>query len=222
MSMKTAEFTMFERLLLLPLFQGLTVREISEIVEWMKLDFQQHNAGDILAVQNERCRMLVYVIGGTLMAEHTDPMQRFTFTETLEAPLLLEPYNVFGMRQNYHSTYRMVSEGSTLLVSKETFNKLLARYQVIRTNMLNLVCSRMQSHFAELSRFENRNVRDKILDVIKTLSLNNRSERHLMVKMEVLADMIGETRLNVSRELNAMCAEGMMNIRRGEIIINKE
>ncbi len=221
MSMKTAEFTMFERMLLLPLFQGLTVREISEIVEWMKLDFQRHPVGDIIAVQDERCRSLVYVIGGKVRAEHIDPMRRFSFTECLEAPLLLEPYNVFGMRQNYRCTYRMVTEGSTLLVSKETFNKLLARYQVIRTNMLNLVCSRMQNHFAELSRFENRSVRDKILDIIKTLSFTNHSERHFMVKMEVLADMIGETRLNVSKELNAMCAEGMMNIRRGEIILEQ-
>ena len=38
--------------------------------------------------------------------------------------------------------------------------------------------------------------------------------------MEDLADMIGETRLNVSKELNSMKNEGIAKIKRGEIIID--
>jgi hypothetical protein len=42
-------------------------------------------------------------------------------------------------------------------------------------------------------------------------------EKTLNIKMETLATLIAESRLNVSRELNAMQQEGLISITRGII-----
>lgn len=42
-------------------------------------------------------------------------------------------------------------------------------------------------------------------------------EKTVRIKMERLSDEINESRLNVSRELNAMKDEGIITLRRGEI-----
>ena len=55
-------------------------------------------------------------------------------------------------------------------------------------------------------------------DIVATTTKKN--PKHIKVKMEDLADMIGETRLNVSKELNSMKNEGIAKIKRGEIIID--
>ena len=56
--------------------------------------------------------------------------------------------------------------------------------------------------------------------MVCALSSTKKSPKHIKVKMEDLADMIGETRLNVSKELNSMKNEGIAKIKRGEIIID--
>ncbi len=211
--------TMFERLQSLPLFQGLTIRELSEIVEWMKLDFHRLAEGSLLVAQGDRCDTLIYVMNGTVGAEHQDSQSRYIFSEIYEAPLVLEPYNMFGLNRHYLNSYRLMTEGSTLVIKKDTFNRLLANYHIIRTNMMNLVCTRMQKMESESRLFENKSVRRKIIDLIKTLSLSPKGKKLLQVKMEVLADMIGETRLNVSKELNTLCDEGRIKIKRGEIVV---
>ncbi len=210
---------MFERMQSLPLFQGLTFRELSEIVEWMKLDFHRLQEGEVIVSQGERCDTLIYVMSGRVRAEHQDSLQRFRFSEIYESPLAIEPYNMFGMQRYYLNTYRLLTDGSTLVIRKDTFSKLMANYKIVRTNMLNIVCTRMQKLSAESRLFVNKSVRTKIIDMIKTLSLSPRGEKLLQIKMEVMADMIGETRLNVSKELNALCDEGLINISRGEIVV---
>ncbi len=213
--------TMFERMLSLPLFQGLTTGDISEIVEWMKLDFHRLQSGDTIVSQGDECKTLVYVMNGTVCAEHCDNSRRFMFSEVFDAPIVLEPYNMFGMSRKYDYTYRLHSDGSTLVIRKETFDRLLANYKVVRTNMLNMVCTRVQKMSVESRLFENKDVRGKIVDLIKTLSSTPKGSKQLQIKMEVLADMIGETRLNVSKELNSLCDEGLINIKRGEIFVDE-
>ena len=47
------ELTMFERLLQLPLFQGLTTREISDVMAHVRLNFVNYQPGDELIAQGD-------------------------------------------------------------------------------------------------------------------------------------------------------------------------
>ena len=74
------ELTMFERLLQLPLFQGLTTREIAEVMAHVRLDFVNYHSGDEIVMQGERCRGLIYIIQGEVVAEFRDTDNRFCLT----------------------------------------------------------------------------------------------------------------------------------------------
>ena len=50
------EFTMFERLLQLPLFQGMTTQEVSDVMSHVRLDFANYHRGDEIVMQGESCR----------------------------------------------------------------------------------------------------------------------------------------------------------------------
>ena len=63
------ELTMFERLLLLPLFHGLNFRDISEIMSHVKLHFINYQAGDEIVMQGDSCRKIIYVINGKIATE---------------------------------------------------------------------------------------------------------------------------------------------------------
>ena len=44
------ELTMFERLLQLPLFQGMTVQEVSDVMSHVRLDFANYHQGDYIVI----------------------------------------------------------------------------------------------------------------------------------------------------------------------------
>ena len=77
------ELTMFERLLQLPLFQGMTTQEVSDVISHVRLDFANYHRGDEIVMQGESCRKLIYIISGEVMAEHRNASLQLLLTEHL-------------------------------------------------------------------------------------------------------------------------------------------
>ena len=104
------ELTMFERLLQLPLFQGMTTQEVSDVMSHVRLDFVNYHRGDEIVMQGESCKKLIYIISGEVMAEHKNADLPFTLTEQLPDLKVLEPYNLFGMYQTYSRNHQFISK----------------------------------------------------------------------------------------------------------------
>lgn len=213
------ELTMFERLLQLPLFQGLTTREISDVMAHVRLNFVNYQPGDELIVQGDACRELIYILSGEITAEYRDTEGRFSFTEYLPNLKVIEPYNLFGMYQRVSRTYTFATEGVTLSIEKPVLLRHLLTNDIIKINMLNIVCNKYQQTHALLCTHPDDSVTDKIVKFALSHSTVLKGKKSISIKMTTLAEMIHETRLNVSIALNQLQAEGLILLQRGSIQI---
>ncbi len=213
------EFTMFEKLQQLPLFQGLSINELSYLLERVKLNFNQHTAGTVIASQNDKCNKLIYILNGKVCAEHQHENHRFIITEYLDPPHVIEPYNMFGMLQRYDYTYRFITDGSTFSIDKRVFCDILMDMNIIKTNMLNMICYKLQLATKELRTKEAYNTEEKIKKFIKANVLRTSGKKIIMVKMEDFATILNESRLGVSKVLNTMEDKGLIILKRREIHI---
>lgn len=214
------ELTMFERLLQLPLFQGMTTQEVSDVMSHVRLDFVNYHRGDEIVMQGESCKKLIYIISGEVMAEHKNADQQFTLTEQLPDLKVLEPYNLFGMYQTYSRTYTFTTEGSTLAIDKQVMLNQLLTNTIAKINLMNIVCNKYQQTQQLLSNYPDDSVRHKIVKFVLTHSISPRGQKNIQIKMTDLANIIHETRLNVSIVLNEMQEQGLITMQRGCFIIN--
>ena len=97
---------------------------------------------------------------------------------------------------------------------------LADKYEIFRLNMLNIICTKSQRLTRFPWRTQPKDIRHKIARFIETRCLRPAGEKIIHIKMERLSDEISESRLNVSRELNAMDSEGIISLRRGEIYVS--
>lgn len=211
---------MFERLLQLPLFQGLTTKEISEVMAHVRLDFVNYHAGDEIVIQGDACRTLIFVLNGEVEAEYRDEAGRFTLTETLPNIKVIEPYNLFGMYQKFSRTYTFTTEGITLSIAKSVMLKQLIVNDIIKINTLNIVCNKYQQTQRLLCHFPDDNVHHKIVRFLLSHSTHSKGKKDVQIKMTELANIIHETRLNVSNALNAMQDKGHATLQRGGFTVN--
>ena len=214
------ELTMFERLLQLPLFQGMTTQEVSDVMSHVRLDFVNYHRGDEIVMQGESCKKLIYIISGEVMAEHKNADHSFTLTEQLPDLKVLEPYNLFGMYQTYSRTYTFTTEGSTLAIDKQVMLNQLLTNTIAKINLMNIVCNKYQQTQQLLSNYPDDSVRHKIVKFVLTHSISPRGQKNIQIKMTDLANIIHETRLNVSIVLNEMQEQGLITMQRGCFIIN--
>lgn len=213
--------TMFERIQLLPLFQGLSIKQLQQIFEKIKLDFCQNKEEDMIVVSGERHNRLIYVLSGQYTAEYVSEKGRFRFVEFLDAPALIEPEGIFGYNQYYMRTYKFATIGSTFYVDKNVFKNYLVNYDVVRTNMFNLISTHYQNVQQQIWEQQNGGpIEKRIIRFFCMHSTVMNGQKIAKVKMEDLATLLGESRANVSKGLNHLQDQGIIQLKRMGIIMN--
>lgn len=215
------ELTMYDTLLQLPLFQGLRKSDLTDILAKVKLHFSKWEAGETIVKQGDPCAQLLFSIGGTLESQTDDPSGTYTLYEAIESPSLIEPYSLFGMQQRYTATYRARTAANTVAVDKSFVFSHLMKYDIFHINFLNILSNRAQTLNDKLWTSHQEGVEGKIFHFISQRCLRPDGEKLLRIKMEDLAALIDETRINVSKALNDLQAQGLVELSRREIRIKK-
>lgn len=211
--------TMFDTLLQLPLFQGLGHEDFTNIIEKVKLHFIKHRSGEVLIEEGEMCNQLLFLLKGeiSVITRAEDPA--ITIIEQIEAPCLIEPYSLFGMSTRYISTYVAHGEVNTVSVSKALMMSELFNYDIFRLNYMNVISNRAQSLYLQLWEVPPRETQHKIAHYLSLHTERPYGKKVVKVKMEDLARILDDTRLNVSRALNDLQEQNLVTLRRKEIEI---
>ena len=213
------ELPMYDTLLSLPLFQGMSQTDFNSLLQKIRLDFVRYAEGDVIIANGDHCRSLAFLISGTVESSRSGMDGRFTFIESIDSPYLSEPYSMFGRAGIYQRTYTAVSQCSFLMVDKQYIYTELGKYNICRMNLLNILSGRTQQLDSYIWNINGMTLRERIIRFIQGLSDIQNGAKRLIIKMNDLATIMDATRLNVSRELNSLESDGLLSLRRKEIQI---
>lgn len=212
--------TMYDRLLQLPLFQGLCKTDFTNILEKVKLHFHKYDKGTYLTRQGETCSQLIFILNGQVVTEAENESHLYILNETLESPNVIEPYSLFGMHTYYTASYKAASDVDALLIDKRYILTQLTNYEIFNLNYLNMISNRAQTAHSKLWNGNARNIQEKIVNFILSRCNTPTGVKTLSIRMEDLAYLIDEARINVSRTLNEWQEDGLIRLNRKKIIIH--
>lgn len=211
--------TMFDTLLQLPLFQGLCREDFTSILDKVKLHFIKHKAGENIIESGTPCRQLCFLLKGELSMVTSSRKDTYTVVEQIAAPYLVEPQSLFGMDTTYSSSYITHKGAHTVNISKSFVLDHLFRYEIFRLNYMNIVSNRAQNLSARLWEEPTTELRDKLIRFFIAHCEKAQGEKIFKIKMEDLARCLDTTRLNTSKILNELQSDGLIELKRKEIII---
>jgi transcriptional regulator len=90
---------------------------------------------------------------------------------------------------------------------------------IFRLNYLNILSNRAQVAYEKLWNSHIGNTEEKILNFLVLRSMKPEGKKILKIKMEDLASLIDETRINVSKVLNDLQEQGLVQLSRKAISI---
>lgn len=213
------ETTMYDNLLLLPLFQGLSKNDLTTIIEKVKFHFLHYKEKEVFIRQGDTCQQLCFLLSGQISAETKDRNHAFSLSEVIDGPYIIEPQSVFGMQNSYTATYRACTPISILTIDKAFIFSELSHYEIFRLNYLNMLSNRTQIANRKLWDTHIGTLNGKFLNFIALRSQKQTGEKTLQITMEDLACLINETRINLSRLLNDLQEKGLVQLKRKEIFI---
>lgn len=208
-----------ERLLELPLFQGMSRNDLEKIITSTKFRHLSYGKGKNIVREGDVCDKIYFLLKGTISATGFADDNGYSITEIMHAPEILQPERIFGLTQRYTRTFKTITECTFICLGKREALELACKYEIFRLNLLNIVCTKSQRFARFPWKTHPKDIRHKITRFVETRSLHPAGEKIVHIKMERLGKEINESRLNTSRELNAMAAEGIIALAREKIHI---
>lgn len=209
----------YNKLLELPLFQGMSISDLEQVVAHTRFCFTNAAGGRTVVKDGDICDKMMFLIKGVLRTESTPDDKSYMLAEEMPAPDILQPERIFGLTQRYTKTFKTVTDCEFLCIGKQEAMRLSDDFEIFRLNMMNIICTQTQKTTRHPWRKHPWGIRGKIARFIEVRCTKPAGRKTLYIKMEQLGHEISESRLNVSRELNAMNAEGIITLKRSEIYI---
>lgn len=213
--------TIYAKLLRLPFFQSIDRDELEAMASKIRFDFQKYDEGAWIARENDRCATLTLVMTGSVEAEAISADHSYSLREQIDAPCAIEPERIFGLRQHLARGYRATTPCNVLRLQKDDVLRLCAQSLVFELNVLNTISTSAQRAGSAFWRTPPTTIPRKIATFVAHRSLRPAGPKTLSIRLTDLGSAIGESRLNVSRSLHVLEAQGLVALARQTIIIHR-
>jgi CRP-like cAMP-binding protein len=214
-----ASLQIYEKLLLFPLFQGMSRDDLELVAGHTRFGFLKIDADSTVVAEGDDCVQMYFLINGILRVETKADDRGYTVIEQLEAPVILQPEVVFGYTQRYTHTYIVQTDANFITVGKDEVLRLSEDFLVFRLNLLNMFATHTQKTSRLLWQHVPDTLEDRIVRFFAQHCIYPAGPKVFHILMNRLADELNDSRLNVSRALNALQREGKIVLRRGRVEI---
>jgi CRP-like cAMP-binding protein len=214
-----ATLQIYEKLLLFPLFQGMSRDDLEQVAGHTRFGFSKIAPGSTIVAEGDDCQQLYFLVSGTLRVETMSDDRGYTVVEQLEAPVILQPEVVFGYTQRYSHTYIAQTDSSFITVGKDEVLRLSEDFLVFRLNLLNMFATQTQKSSRLLWQHVPASLEDRIVRFFAQHCIYPAGPKVFHILMNRLAEELNDSRLNVSRALNALQREEKIVLRRGRVEI---
>jgi len=209
----------YDKLLSMPLFQGMTRGELEHIVATARLDFKTVQPCTPIVAEYEPCDRLIFIIDGTIKVQTYADDRSFSLIETLSAPQLLQPERLFGLTQHFTHTFSADTLCHLFAISKSDIVNFIHQSEIFRINIMNTISARCQRSERTMWRHGQSTTRRRIVKFLSDHCMTHHGEKEAYIVMNVLAREVNDSRREVSDALKQLKADGLLTLERGHIII---
>ncbi len=211
---------LYDKLLMIPLFTGMSKNELERIVEKTKFLFRKVEKGQYVVRQEEICARLVFQLDGCLRVETLADDHGYTVLEEQAGCHILQPECAFGLRQRFTSSYKALTACYLISIDKNETLRLASDSLIFRLNLINILSTSLQKQRRKAWRRVPRSLEERIVRFFVDHSVHPTGRKIFKIKMERLAEEINGSRLDVSRCLNTLQCKGLVGLHRGIIDVH--
>lgn len=214
-----AGLQIYDKLLQFPLFQGMSRDDLELVAGHTRFGFSKVAQGKTVVAEGDVCAHLYFMINGVLRVESVADGGSYSVAERMQAPYLLQPETIFGYQQRFTHTFTALADSNFITIDKDEVVRLSEDFLVFRLNLLNIFATQVQKLARQSWRCSPQSLRERVVRFLVQHCTYPAGPKVFSILMTQLALELNDSRLNVSRVLNQLQAEGLLRLSRGRIDI---
>ena len=195
---------MFDKLLHLPLFQGVSHETLSTTVEKVPFHFLKFKRGEKIIDRGDKCTHVRFIISGNVKITYESKKLKFSISHELTGPEVIAPDYLFGLDTSYPFTLKAIDECGILQLSKNDYVSMLQTDNVFLYNILNYLSRNSQSFKSQLLNAEQVTVTERLVMLVSAFSSQKSKNIVLEFRQRDLCRILGARRPALITTINQL------------------
>ena len=195
---------MFDKLLHLPLFQGVSHETLSTTVEKVPFHFLKFKRGEKIIDRGDKCTHVRFIISGNVKITYESKKLKFSISHELTGPEVIAPDYLFGLDTSYPFTLKAIDECGILQLSKNDYVSMLQTDNVFLYNILNYLSRNSQSFKSQLLNAEQVTVTERLVMLVSAFSCQKSKNIVLEFRQRDLCRILGARRPALITTINQL------------------
>ena len=211
--------SIYDSLLQLPLFKGLTIESFNEIIEKYRFEFLSYNKDSVIINAGEECNCFKFVISGSVRSEFINDKVKIKIYETISAPN--DIISNYAVGNNIFPISVVATDDNTgiLAIDKQDFLSIMQEHRVVMLNYLILLSRKSQIPFEAYNQIATDNIRAKFALWILYFTNYNSTDIVIKAKFRDLYLFFGAQRGAFNSVLEEMKEMGIIDFSVKEIFV---
>lgn len=211
---------MYEILMALPLFSGVSHDKLMQVVGTTKFHFLKFLPGERIITAGDVCSHIQFIISGSMRMSIESEDKRFRVLQTLSAPEVVCPDFLFGLATHYPCTAIALDTTGILQVDKHDYVSMLSTDRVFLYNYLNMLSVNAQKAVDGVLAVTSGTLEQRIAYWISALTQRSGKDIVLECRQRDLYSMFGVQRSSFINTLEDMKRRGLIDYTPQSIIIH--
>lgn len=211
--------SMYQQLMQLPLFQGVSSEKITALVEKLPFHFLKFRNGEQIFAAGDPCTHMRFIVSGRVRLETPCDHLRVSLFQTLSTPHVLAAEYLFGRETTY--PYHAVADGSCglLQLRKSDYIKMLGSDKVFLFNILNYLSTGSQRSLGSILAIRDGSIMERLAMLVDALTITGATDVMLRYKQKDLCALLGTQRTTLIASLDKLSDEDILDYDSNELHI---
>ena len=199
--------SMYQQMMQLPLFQGVSTEKITALVEKLPFHFLKFRNGEQIFAAGDPCTHIKFIVSGHVRLEMPCNELRVSLLQTLSTPHVLAAEYLFGRETAY--PYTAIAQGGCgiLQLRKSDYIKMVGSDKVFLFNILNYLSSGSQHSISASLSIRDGSVAERLAMFVDSLVVNGATDVMLKFKQKDLCTLLGTQRTTLVATLDKLAEQ---------------
>lgn len=211
--------SMYEILMGLPLFQGVSHTKISELIEKIKFHFLKYLDNGVIINANDPCNNLKFLISGKVQIEIMNRNNRIRVLETISAPNVIGVEYLFGRNTIYPYKVTSAPDAGIMQIEKADYLKIIKSDTIFLFNMLNYLSRNSQTPMEAVLSLTSGSISERFAFWITSLTYKDATNISICCKQKDMYTMLGVQRSSFMNTLDELKSLDILDYSTNEIQI---
>ena len=211
--------SMYDVLLQLPIFQGVSRNKISELIEKMKFHFLKYPNDEKIVACGEECNHLKFLISGEIRSELITQNAKMRITEKMQAPNVIAPEHLFGRDTYFPANLYAVGTVGIMQLEKSAVIQMLQEEPIFLINLLNILSRRSQTALESFTALSSNDLKERLAFWVLSLTHQKSTDIRIVCKQKDLYTFFGVQRSAFLATLDELKGANIIDYNSKEIAI---